>query len=89
MGIMKKTDHLRHISLSVDEPDPGLFYWVLMESKDDISVWSEYKASVESYATYGKALRAGLAVLESIGDSKVGPRTSGEDENASPVGPSS
>ena len=89
MGKMDKTDHLRHISLSVDEPDPGLFYLVLMESKDDISVWSEYKDSVESYSTYGKALRDGLAVLEGIADAKVGPRTGGEDENASPVGPSS
>ena len=86
---MKKTDHLRRISLSVDEPDPGLFYWVLMESKEDISVLNEYKASVESYSTYEKALRAGLAVLEAMADAKVGPRTGGEDENASPVGPSS
>ena len=69
-------------------PDPGLFYLVLMESKVDISVWSEYKASVESYSTYGEALHAGLAVLEGMANAKVGPRTCGEDANASPVGPS-
>lgn len=80
------TTHLRHISLSVDEPDPGHFHWILMESTEDAAIWSELRASDQSYEFYSQALRAGLAELEKLGSAKFGPRSAGEDEDASPVG---
>ena len=39
------TDHLRSIAVTVDEPDPGVFHWVLMESTEDASVYEELEAS--------------------------------------------
>ncbi|MDR7380440.1 hypothetical protein J2X19_005147 [Rhodoferax ferrireducens] len=84
---MKKATYLRHISVSVDEPEPGEFYWTLMESTDDISVWTELEAAQESAQTYSKALKLGVAALEAMTeDLDRGPRSAGEDENASPVG---
>ncbi|MGJ7523658.1 hypothetical protein ACSFA0_24500 [Variovorax sp. LT1P1] len=80
------TDHLRRISLSVDEPDPGCFYWLLMESTEDAAIWAELQASEQRYDSYSAALRAGLAVLERLGSAKFGPRLTGEDEDTSPVG---
>lgn len=32
--------HLRRIACHIDEPDPGHFYWVLMEEGDDASGWN-------------------------------------------------
>lgn len=80
------TDHLRRISLSVDEPDPGRFHWVLMESTEDVSIWAELQASEESYSSYEEALYKGLSALQRLGPGSTGPRAQGEDENASPVG---
>jgi hypothetical protein len=80
------TDHLRRISLHVDEPDHGSFHWVLMESTEDASIWFELQASEEGYGSYATALKAGVIALERLGSAKFGPRSAGEDEDASPVG---
>lgn len=80
------TDHLRNIALSVDEPDPGVFHWVLMESTEDATVFGELDASEESFPSYQLALRAGVAALERLTqDLQTGPRAPGEGEDASPV----
>lgn len=81
--------HLRRLAVFVDEPDPGCFYWVHIESKHDASVWDDIASSDESYDTWKEAVDAGNAALMLLAsDEKVGPRASGEDENASPVGKS-
>ena len=41
------TTYLRKISITVDEPDPGHFYWLLLESKEDASVWKALAAADE------------------------------------------
>jgi hypothetical protein len=80
------TDHLRNISLSVDEADPGVFHWVLMESTEDATIFADLSASEESFPTYTAALRAGVGALESLAkDPDRGPRAPGESEDASPV----
>ena len=80
------TDHLRNIALSVGEPDPGVFHWVLRESTEDATVFGELEEAVESFPSYQLALRAGVAALERLAqDLKTGPRAPGEDEDASPV----
>jgi hypothetical protein len=56
-------DHLRQIALTVDEQEPGHFYWVLIESKDDARRHDEFKASSEAFGTYMEALEAGFAEL--------------------------
>ena len=79
--------HARRISLYVDEPDSKVYYWVLMESTDDITVWSDLESSQESYPTWLKAFEAGTqALLKMAPDTSKGPLAEGEDENASPVG---
>lgn len=79
--------HLRHISVFVDEPDPGHFHWVLHESTEDATVWTEFAASEHSYPMWIDALDAGnVALLKLVTDERIGPRAPGEDEDAAPVG---
>lgn len=40
--------HLRHLSILVDEPEPGHFYWVLHASTEDASVWVDIEARLPS-----------------------------------------
>ena len=79
--------HLRHITVFVDEPDPGHFHWVLHESSDDASVWTDVESSVESFPSWIEAFDAGYVELfKLVADERTGPRSIGEDEDADPVG---
>lgn len=79
--------HLRRIAVFVDEPEPGQFYWVHIESKHDASVWEDIGAAEESLGSWKAAWDAGnSALLALVPDSASGPLAAGEDENASPVG---
>lgn len=81
------TNHLRRLTVFVDEPDPGTFYWVLIESTDDAAVWSDVKASDESFDTWIQAWHEGSSqLMKLVKNQDIGPRASGEDENADPVG---
>ena len=55
--------HLRQIALTVDEQEPGHFYWVLIEAKDDACLYSELKASEGPFGTYMEAFEAGAQEL--------------------------
>ena len=79
--------HLRHVTVFVDEPDPGHFHWVLHESREDASVWVDLDSSVLSFPTWMEAFDAGCVELfKLVHDERAGPRATGEDEDASPVG---
>lgn len=79
--------HLRRLAIFVDEPDPGCFYWVLIESKEDAAVWADIGSSDESFDTWILAWEAGNKhLLSLVEDKSTGPLVAGEDENASPVG---
>ena len=78
--------HLRHISVFVDEPDPGHFHWVLHESTVDASVWVDIESSVDSFPSWMEAFDAGCAELFALVPDDTGPRAIGEDEDADPVG---
>lgn len=79
--------HLRRLTVFVDEPDPGLYYWVLIESKHDASVWEDVSSAEEPANTWREAWDAGVAALQAlVPDQRRGPLAGGEDENASPVG---
>lgn len=82
------TDHLRSIAVTVDEPDPGVFHWVLIESTEDASVDQEFEASEGSYDSWTHALRQGTERLMAMAQATplTGLRSIGEDENADPVG---
>jgi hypothetical protein len=77
---------IRRISVHVDEPDPGHFYWVLMEEGDDASQWRELEAADTPCEMWIDALTAGTsALIGYAADERIGPRSSGEDEDGSPV----
>ncbi|KWT73956.1 MULTISPECIES: hypothetical protein [unclassified Variovorax] len=79
--------HLRHLSVWVDEPDPGRFFWVLHESTEDASVWVDMESSAESFVSWMEAFNAGcIALVRQVPDEQHGPRAAGEDEDAAPVG---
>ncbi|MDB5965844.1 MAG: hypothetical protein JWQ72_2344 [Polaromonas sp.] len=81
--------HLRHIALTIEEDDPGLFFWVLIESTGDAVVFDKgVSHSEHGYLTYERALDEGVRSLKALCDGKRehGPRTKGEDEGGNPVG---
>jgi len=79
--------HLRSISVTVEEPMPGAFHWVLLEATEDASVWTVLETSDKPFRKYRMAMAAGLLALQAlINDLDVGPRQAGEDEDADPVG---
>jgi hypothetical protein len=82
------TSHIRRIAVHVDEPEPGQFFWVLMEEGDDASQWREIESAAEGCDMWLDALQAGMAALiEYAPDERIGPRsTGGEDEDAASVG---
>ena len=81
------TDYLRTISVSVDETDPGSFFWVLMESTEDATIFSDLASAEAPETTWEAALDAGVAALKALApDRAIGPRGDIEDEDADPVG---
>ena len=79
--------HLRHLSLFIDEPEHDDFYWVILESKHDVSVWAEHSSAIHGYRTWKEAWVAGsIEYMKLVKDPRRGPRASGEDEDAAPVG---
>jgi hypothetical protein len=79
--------HVRRIACHIDEPDPGHFYWVLMEEGDDASQWVELESADEPYTIWLDALNADVQALAGYApDKRMGPRTSGDDEDGGPVG---
>ena len=82
-----RDDHLRRIAIFVDEPDPGCFYWVMIESVNAAAIWGDLAWSKESFDTWQAAYFAGTVELMRLVPNEVtGPVIWGEDENASPVG---
>ncbi len=78
---------IRRISVHIDEPEPGHFYWVLMEEGDDASQWRELESADTPCEMWIDALNAGISALTGYaGDEQIGPRTNSEDEDGSPTG---
>ena len=67
---------LRQIALTVQELEPGEYYWVLLEAVDDVIhdalPYQPMEAANEPFATYSNALVAGVAALRRMGPD--GPR---------------
>lgn len=68
-------DFLRSIALLIDEPDPGCFCWVLLESKGSIERFEVLGTGQVVRDTYDAALRDGIAALRALRDGVHGPRT--------------
>ena len=77
---------LRHLALSVDEPEPGLYHRMILESEDAMKTWVVVAASDDAYDTYSEAWEDGASTLRAMGDGQYGPRAeAAEDESADPV----
>lgn len=68
-------DELRHIALSVSEPHPGVFRWVMLEDVEGIGRWAEIEKSDICYSSYLGALGGGVFELDLMGIGSRGPRT--------------
>ncbi|MES2977446.1 MAG: hypothetical protein V4731_03410 [Pseudomonadota bacterium] len=73
-------NQLRPIALTVDEPAPGLFHWILMERQpdgDQAAFEHRLASADEPYDSFEKAARAGLLKWTILaGDEpRRGPRT--------------
>lgn len=67
------TADLRRIALTVDEPWPGLYFWVLQEENDDAGVYEPIDAADAPAKTYQAALAAGYMALQAAAGAD-GPR---------------
>jgi hypothetical protein len=60
-----RTSRLHDIALSVEEQEPGRFYWVLMESSGD-DIWSELASSANPESSWKDAFHAGCLALGNL-----------------------
>lgn len=80
-------NNLRHLSMFVNEPDPGEFFWVLHECLEANAVWIDINVSANSYLTWMAAFDEGVVqLMRMIHNEELGPRKTVGDEGASPVG---
>ncbi len=75
------TIDLRRIALTVDEPWPGLYFWVLQEENDDAGIYEPIDSADAPASSYQAALAAGYFALQAMGGAD-GPR---QGQPASPV----
>lgn len=77
---------LRSIAVTVDEPDPGHFYWVLLEAQGPDDEFRLLNSSPRGTDSYERALQEGMNALRTLYETHhLGPRREcvGEDENPS------
>lgn len=66
------TGALRHIAVTVEEPENGQFEWVLLERSTE---WAAFRRAKRPAASYARAMAAGLLALqEMVDDLEAGPR---------------
>jgi len=75
-------DQYRRLAVFVDNPRPGSFLWLLIESTDDPAVWLDAETGDETYETWIDAFTAGNeALISHVDDELVGPVRVGEAED--------
>jgi hypothetical protein len=79
---------LRSIAVTVDEPDPGLFYWVLLESRpprhDEFRLLNSASRATDSYE---HALQEGVNELRRLCQVReLGPRRGYQNGDENPSG---
>ena len=63
---MRVMTHHDPIKLIVDEPAPGSFYWVLVQTGPDGTAAKELKSSEAGADSYEAALAAGTRALDAM-----------------------
>lgn len=68
---------LRHLALSVEEPEHGDFFWSILEDASDHTGWTAHSSAVHGYRTWKEAWNAGnVEYLKLVKDWRIGPRFS-------------
>ena len=68
---------LRAVSLTIEEPEPGVFEWILNEG---VPSSVEIDVSEGDYPTWDEALDAGIVALRALAeDAALGPRETFDD----------
>ena len=71
---------LRHLSLHVQEPTSHAYFWALMESVDDASVWTQIETALNCEPTWKQAWNAGMRAYHMrVPDDRIGPRVAPEE----------
>ncbi|MEB0114777.1 hypothetical protein QN397_26235, partial [Variovorax sp. RTB1] len=52
-------NNLRHLAVFVKEPEPGTFYWTLIESTGDAGLWFDVHTASQPFAHWIDAWMAG------------------------------
>jgi hypothetical protein len=73
-----ENNDLRRLALTVDEPSPGLYFWVLQEECDELGIYEPVEAAEMPLASYQAALAAGYVALQAV-SGPTGPRRGGRE----------
>jgi hypothetical protein len=68
-----ENNDLRRLALTVDEPSPGLYFWVLQEECDEMGIYEPVEAAELPMDSYHAALAAGYVALQAV-SGPTGPR---------------
>lgn len=80
-------NQLRLLSLHIEEPDPGEFYWVVLENKEDPGAWTELTSALHGCTTWGDAWAQGvMEYMRHVRDRRIGPRRGGDRADDRPIG---
>ena len=66
-------NELRRLALTVDEPSPGLYFWVLQEENEEFGIYEPVEAAELPVGSYRAALAAGYLALQAA-SGPTGPR---------------
>ena len=82
-----KPSFLRSIAVTVDEPDPGNFYWVLLESQGRDDEFRLLNSAPRGLDSYERALQEGVNELRRLCAARaLGPRREFDSEEDNPSG---
>jgi hypothetical protein len=73
----KKYSELRRLALTVDEPVPGMYFWVVQEEDDEMGIYEPIESAEVPLESYVAALAAGYMAMQGL-CGPTGPRHGGE-----------
>ena len=66
---------LRQIAVYVDEPEPGMYFWTILEKFEDTETWEIIDSSIEATSTWLDAYEVGQdSLLLRVINFHTGPR---------------
>jgi len=62
----KNYSELRRLALTVDEPVPGMYFWVVQEEDDEMGIYEPIESAEMPVTSYHAALAAGYMALQAL-----------------------